>query len=125
MSPAQYGNWRLVGNYQNKDANSTIYVLNVNNLWCQNTDTELEGSTFIRNLRAIHPFEAYLTLEGGAAGQRSIPIFDNDVLTDIVDVRWQMEDGRDNDWYDLQGRKLQGEPKQNGIYIYKGKKVKR
>ena len=125
MSPAQYGNWRLVGNYQNKDANSTIYVLNVNNLWCQNTDTELEGSTFIRNLRAIHPFEAYLTLEGGAAGQRSIPIFDNDVLTDIVDVRWQKEDGRDDVWYDLQGRKLQGEPKQNGIYIYKGKKVKR
>ena len=28
-------------------------------------------------------------------------------------------------WYDLQGRKLQGEPKQNGIYIYKGKKVKK
>jgi hypothetical protein len=66
-----------------------------------------------------------MTLEGSAAGQRAIRIFDNDVLTDIVDVRWQKEDGRDDDWYDLQGRKLQGEPKQHGIYIYKGEKVRK
>ena len=28
-------------------------------------------------------------------------------------------------WYDLQGRKLSGEPTKHGIYIFKGKKVKR
>jgi hypothetical protein len=28
-----------------------------------------------------------------------------------------------NQWYDLEGRKLQGQPKQKGVYISKGKKV--
>ena len=125
MTTGQHGNKRLVANYQNQEASSDILALNVSNEWCQNTATETEGSTFIRALRQVHPFEAYLTLEGSAAGQRAIRIFDNDVLTDIVDVRWQKEDGRDDDWYDLQGRKLQGEPKQHGIYIYKGEKVRR
>ena len=26
-------------------------------------------------------------------------------------------------WYDLQGRRLQGQPTQKGVYLYKGKKV--
>jgi hypothetical protein len=122
----QYGNWRLMGNYQNKDANSSIYVLNVNNLWSQNTDTELEGSAFIRNLRAVHPFEAYMAWEGSGASQRVIPIFDDNLTTAIYNVSWMKADGRgDDNWYTLDGRKLQGEPRQNGIYIYKGKKVKK
>ena len=125
MTTGQHGNKKLVANYQNQEANSDILALNVSNEWCQNTATETEGSTFIRALRQVHPFEAYLTLEGSAAGQRAIPIFDNDVLTNIVDVRWQKEDGRNDEWYDLQGRKLQGEPKQNGIYIHNGKKVRK
>ena len=36
-----------------------------------------------------------------------------------------MEDGRsmmEDVWYDLQGRKLEGQPTQAGVYIYKGKK---
>ena len=122
----QYGNWRLMGNYQNKDANSSIYVLNVNNLWSQNTDTELEGSAFIRNLRAVHPFEAYMAWEGSGASQRVIPIFDDNLTTAIYNVSWMKADSRNDDnWYTLDGRKLQGEPRQNGIYIYKGKKVKK
>ena len=31
----------------------------------------------------------------------------------------------DNSWYTLDGRQLQGKPTQKGIYIYKGKKVKK
>ena len=40
-----------------------------------------------------------------------------------------MEDGRgkkedvDGTWYDLDGRKLQGEPKDKGLYIKDGNKV--
>lgn len=37
-----------------------------------------------------------------------------------------MEDGSsmmEDEWYDLQGRKLEGKPTQPGVYIYKGKKV--
>ena len=35
------------------------------------------------------------------------------------------ESTREGGWYDLQGRKLSGEPTKHGIYIFKGKKVKR
>jgi hypothetical protein len=125
MKTGQHGNKRLVANYQTQEASADIYALNVSNEWSQNTATEAEGSTFIRSLRNVHPFEAYLTLEGSAAGQRAIPIFDNDVLTNIVDVRWQKEDGRNDEWYTIDGRKLQGVPKQNGIYIHNGKKVRK
>ena len=125
MTTGQHGNKQLVANYQVREANSSILALNVSNLWCQNTINDAEGSVFFSALRAVHPFEAYLTVEGSAAGQRAIPVFDNDVPTDIVNVRWLMEDGRGDEWYTIDGRKLQGEPKQNGIYIYKGKKVKK
>ena len=30
-----------------------------------------------------------------------------------------------NDWYTLDGRKLDGEPTAKGVYIHNGKKVKR
>lgn len=122
MMTGQHGNKRLVANYQTQEASADIYALNVSNEWSQNTATEAEGSTFIRSLRSVHPFEAYLTVEGSNA--RAIPVFDN-----ATDVRWLLEEVRgtmaEDAWYDLQGRKLQGEPKQNGIYIYKGKKVKK
>ena len=120
MTTSQYGNKRLVANYQNQAASNAIYALNVSNDWYQNTATEAEGSTFIRSLRSVHPFEAYMTIEGSAPAL--IPIFDN-----ATDVRWLMEDVRgtaEDAWYDLQGRKLQSEPKQKGIYIRNGKKVK-
>ncbi len=122
----QHGNKRLVANYQVQEASNSILALNVSNEWHQNTATEVEGSAFIRNLRAVHPFEAYLTLEGSGASQRAIPIFDDGMLTgmDLIPNLSPNGEGSD-DWYDLQGRKLQGEPKQKGIYIYKGKKVRK
>ena len=30
-----------------------------------------------------------------------------------------------DEWYDLNGRRLSGEPNTKGVYIHKGKKVKR
>jgi hypothetical protein len=33
------------------------------------------------------------------------------------------EEVNNEEWYDLEGRKLQGQPKQKGVYISKGKKV--
>lgn len=117
------GNKRFVANYQNKKASKEIYAMNVNNLWCQNTDTEREGSVFIRNLRDVHPFEAYMTLEGSNAPWM-ISVFDNNVPTNIVEIE-RMRNVGNEEWYDLQGRKLQGEPTKQGIYIYKGKKVKK
>ena len=125
MTTGQYGNKRLVANYQTQEASADIYPLNVSNEWSQNTATEVEGSTFIRSLRSVHPFEAYLTVEGSNAPW-AIPIFENDVLTDMSLTPNPSPKGEgSDDWYDLQGRKLQGEPKKAGIYIYKGEKVRR
>jgi hypothetical protein len=38
-------------------------------------------------------------------------------MTEVTDT--------DNRWYDLQGRQLQGEPRQKGVYIHNRKKVAR
>ena len=119
----QHGNKRLVANYQVQEASSSILALNVSNEWHQNTATEVEGSAFIRSLRTVHPFEAYMTVEGSNAPW-AIPVFDNNVLTDIIEME-RMRNGENEGWYDLQGRKLQGEPKKNGIYLHNGKKVKK
>ncbi len=63
------------------------------------------------------------------AGIRSIGIGDGNT-TGIVAVQTTpdpslLRRGNGEQWYDLQGRKLSGEPTRKGIYIYKGKKVKR
>ena len=123
MTTSQHGYKRLVGNYQNMAANADVYVLNVSNLWCQNTIAEDEGSVFFSALRAVHPFEAYMIVEGSNAPW-AIPVFDNDVPTDIIEME-RMRNGENEGWYDLQGRKLQGEPKKNGIYLHNGKKIRK
>jgi hypothetical protein len=124
LTAEQYGNKRLVANYQNQPVSAGIYALNVSNDWYQNTAAEKEGSVFIRSLRDVHPFEAYLTVEGNAASQRVISIFDNDVPTSIFDIETMKCSGNE-EWYTIDGRQLQSEPKQKGIYIYRGKKVRK
>lgn len=65
-----------------------------------------------------------MTLESGAAAMRAIPIFENDA-TGISDVQHSLLNVQRDVWYSIDGRKLQGEPKQKGIYIYNGKKVRK
>ena len=125
MKTGQHGNKRLVANYQTQEPNADIYALNVSNEWSQNTAMEVEGSTFIRSLRSVHPFEAYLTVEGSNAPW-AIPIFEN--LPTGINEKLIVNSEKfatATDWYTIDGRKLQGEPKQNGIYIFKGKKVRK
>ena len=37
--------------------------------------------------------------------------------------QWSMVNGQSDSWYDLQGRKLDGQPTKKGVYINKGKKT--
>ena len=46
----------------------------------------------------------------------------NDDATSITSIPTTEGDGN---WYDLQGRRLANEPTQHGLYIYKGKKVRK
>ena len=122
LKNGQYGNKRLVANYQNQDANGSIYALNVSNEWYQNTETEAEGSTFIRALRSVHPFEAYMTLEGSSAAQRAIPIFEDEKTTKISEAGI-LRNGENEEWYTIDGQKLQKRPATKGLYILNRQKI--
>lgn len=45
------------------------------------------------------------------------------VITGIEEVRWQKSDGRGDAWYDLSGRRLNGQPTKKGLYIVNGRKL--
>ena len=113
-------NRNLVPNFQNQANNSNIYALNVNNLWNKNTASETEGSTFVRSLRPVHPFEAYMTVEGASAAMRAIPI--NETPTGIFEIK-DTSNSAFEVWYTLDGLQLQGKPTKKGLYIVNGRKV--
>ena len=112
----QYGQRRFLPSFQYKEANYGIFALNVSNQWDQYASgTYQPDSTFIRALRPIHPFEAYMAVEGTNAPQY-IPVFDSNEETGIRDVLLRKTTSHAS-WYTLDGRKLQGHPTQKGLYI--------
>jgi hypothetical protein len=77
---------------------------------------------FVRNSRAVLPFEAYMTTQTANA-REFIPVFE-DVPTGIKDVPLLGDRVQGSDaWYTLDGRKLNGKPVKSGVYIYNGKKA--
>ena len=65
-------------------------------------------------------FRAYFVLTGANAA-REFVLDLGDETTGIADVRGQKEDAR-GDYYDLQGRRVNGAA-QKGVYIVNGKKT--
>ena len=101
-----------------KGAAEGFYALNVNNDYETNNSGMTDGSRFVLNMRAVHPFEAYMTTASNAAPY--IYVFD-DMTTGIhlmVNGNWTKEEVV----YDLQGRKLNA-PSKKGVYIVNGKKL--
>ena len=112
----------MVPAFQSVGRSSDVWALNVGEVRGQ----YLEGSAFERDYREIRPFEAYTVHRSNTPAPRFVPIKDmtNGDVTGIEDVRDMMSDGRgEGAWYDLNGRKLQGQPKQKGVYILNGMKV--
>jgi len=70
------GDKTFIPSFASKAVSIDIYALNVNNQYSKNSDYRAEGSTFIRELRTVHPFEAYMTTNSSNAKQ-AIPIFEN------------------------------------------------
>jgi alpha-amylase len=65
--------------------------------------------------------DAYYEISGETSGKFSV----NDVtqiITGITPVTFKNRP-TDDYWYDLNGRRLTGEPMKKGIYIYQGKKI--
>ena len=95
--------------------------MNVNNEISTNTESALvEGSAFVQEMRAVHPFEAYLTATGSEASNRVISVFEN--TTGIINIPMRQDMNHDV-WYTIDGRKLQKVPAADGVYIKNGKKI--
>ncbi len=85
LANSKWGHLLFIPNYQHQKSSSDIYALNVNNSIYTYTETDpVEGSAFIRELRDVGPFEAYMMIEGNASATRSLSIFGDDDTTDIT-----------------------------------------
>jgi hypothetical protein len=77
--------------------------------------------------RTLNAFRGYFNVNlGGDSQVRAFRLnFGEEVITGIIDVPGSglnAQDGAD-EWYTLDGRKLNDKPSQKGIYIHGGKKV--
>jgi hypothetical protein len=82
----------------------------------------------------INPFRAYLQLNGATAQTRSI-VLNIGGETTAIEVggvkevlgepsdQGRAKEVRDDSWYDMSGRRLDGKPTAKGFYINNGKKI--
>ena len=87
-----------------------------------------DEKTGIVSTPTLGAFRAYFKLGDDASQAREITNFnllfdDGSEETGIADGRSRMEDGRCDAWYTVNGVKLNSQPTQKGLYIYKGRKV--
>ena len=109
---------------------SSVYALNVNNRYVRYSGSEKPGSVFIRDLRDVRPFEAYIS-DSSTRGIFEIN-FDNGT-TDMFDVLLSRDDAQEVTIHTLSGQQItrttqrdfdsvwQQLPK--GVYIVNGMKM--
>ena len=124
-----YNGNTFVPSYTNTD-NSGYSALNVNNDYVSYYGEYTEGSHFVKNLRQVRPFEAYMT--SSSSGVRSIAISD-DMTTDIEGVALLIDDSKGTRVYNLKGQLVIAEMDKSledikkrlpaGVYIVNGKKL--
>jgi hypothetical protein len=109
----------MVPAMQRQSRSSSVWALNVGEVRGQ----YFEGSVFERDYRTVRPFEAYTVhrQENGQPAPRYVPIQEIAGTTGIETIN--PEPQTVNQWYDMQGRKLEGKPARKGVYISNGKKV--
>ena len=121
VQSATNGAITFVPNFMRHESSDGCYALNVKNDYVTNSTVAADGSMFVRNSRAVLPFEAYMTAQAANA-REFIPVFE-EVPTGIKDVPLLDDRVQDSDaWYTLDGRKLNGKPAKSGVYIFNGKK---
>ena len=126
MHSAKYQDRTFVPNYTNK-AGDDYLALNVNNYYVTNPGTDIDGSKFIKGLRAVHPFEAYMTT---TSNTRSIDVMDG-MTTAIRDVVMTAESKDLIRVYDTRGILVKTvndtddlrKGLASGVYIVNGKKM--
>ena len=103
---------------QSVGKSSTVWALNVG----QERSQYFEGSTFERDYREVRPFEAYTIHRSDTPAPRFLPI--NDLMNSATGIETisNVIMSHDN-YYHIDGRKVDGKPTKKGLYITNGRKV--
>ena len=126
MKPGSYQGRSLVPNYTNK-SDENYLVLNVSNNYVTNPGKDISGSKFVRGLRAVHPFEAYMTTTDNT---RSIDVIEG-MTTAIRGIQMVKEGASVIKVYDTRGVLMKTATSiddvrnglKSGVYIVNGKKM--
>lgn len=122
INSVNYGNRVFYPNFSMKERNNELYALNVRNAIIDIDNGEKEGSMFVKNLRKIYPFEAYMTDINGT--RASFGIFE-DIKRDDCELIVQRIGKYRSGVYNLNGQKIEIEADGKlpaGIYIINGHK---
>jgi len=107
----------LIGTTKRMAPSADIYVLNVG----QPEGVYLEGSIFVSHLREARPFECYTLHPGGGSRYIGFGELDGSATLGIDGLTF---DGMPQEqWFTLDGMKLQQRPAAKGVYILNGRKV--
>lgn len=91
---------------------SVLFISGGNSLAYPSTTNNLKG------------FRAYFQLLGGSVEIKSYSMdFVDEEVTGIIDVTTDNGQQTTGGWYTIDGRRLEGEPTEKGVYIQNGKKV--
>ena len=106
--------------FQRMAQSSSVYALNVG----EARGEYPEGSVFEQNYREIRPFQAFTTHR---AGTRYISIGSlgdpNDQTTGIQNLIIGNGERKNDNWYTLDGRRLDVKPTKKGVYVKDGRKI--
>ena len=109
----------LMPNFLRLYASEYYYVLNVG----EARGGHPEGSVFEVNYREALPFQAFTYHEGNQNPSRFISLDElMEGITGIETIEQPQWSGAEQ-WWSIDGRKLNGKPSQKGVYIRNGKKV--
>jgi hypothetical protein len=108
----------MVPALQSVGKSSTVWALNVG----QERSQYFEGSTFERDYREVRPFEAYTIHRSDSPAPRFLPI--NDLMNSATGIETISNVIMTHDnYYHLDGRKVDGKPTKKGLYITNGRKI--
>ena len=97
------GPWRMAANTKYYGCNGNDFV-------------------WIKNAGAVAAHRCWIEISTANAPSRLTIVFEKEEATGVNEVS-EVNEVSDDSWYDLSGRKLDGEPTTKGVYIKDGKKV--
>ena len=113
--------YMMVPAFQRMAVSEDVYALNVG----EEHNGRPEGSIFERNYREVRPFEAFTVHRGDQPAPQFFSLSDLEAATTNVQNHELLElyELSGDEWFTLDGRKLQKAPTAKGVYIRNGRKT--